>query len=514
MEHPGTFRGLAERIPYLSELGVTAVELLPVTESDEHAPGSASGEPLVNYWAYNPIGLFAPKRRYAAGTEPGSQVSEFKEMVKALHAAGIEVILDMVFNHSPERGADGPTFSYRGLDNSVYYLLDPDDPSRYLDFTGCHNTLNCNHPVVRELIIDCLHYWAVEMHVDGFRFDLASVLGRDRSGTLSANTPILERIGEDPVLRDTKIIAEAWDAAGAYQVGQFPGERWAELNDRFRDDVRRFWRGDGSAAALATRLTGSADLYGNDGRRPVHSINFVTSHDGFTLRDLVSYTAKHNAANGEDNLDGSDHNLSANYGVEGPADDPEIHATRLRQSKNLMATLFLSLGTPMLLGGDEMAHTQGGNNNAYCQDNEVSWYDWTLHASNGELARFCREVIALRARHPALRRDTFYEDDGAEIRWLDPRGAHPDWSSGEPRLAVCLHEDAWDLCLILNAAEEPCEFAVPAASRGGAWRRAIDTALPAPHDICDLGQALPITPQEAYHAAPRSLVLLAAASGE
>ena len=514
VDHPGTFRGLAERIPYLTELGVTAVELLPVTESDEHAPGSASGEPLVNYWAYNPIGLFAPKRRYAAGTEPGSQVSEFKEMVKALHAAGIEVILDMVFNHSPERGADGPTFSYRGLDNSVYYLLDPDDPSRYLDFTGCHNTLNCNHPVVRELIIDCLHYWAVEMHVDGFRFDLASVLGRDRFGNLSANTPILERIGEDPVLRDTKIIAEAWDAAGAYQVGQFPGERWAELNDRFRDDVRRFWRGDGSAAALATRLTGSADLYGDDGRRPVHSINFVTSHDGFTLRDLVSYTAKHNAANGEDNLDGSDHNLSANYGVEGPADDPEIHATRLRQSKNLMATLFLSLGTPMLLGGDEMAHTQGGNNNAYCQDNEVSWYDWTLHASNGELARFCREVIALRARHPALRRDTFYEDDGSEIRWLDPRGAHPDWSSGEPRLAVCLHDEAWDLCLILNAAEEPCEFAVPSASRGGAWRRAIDTALPAPHDICDLGQALPITPQDAYHAAPRSLVLLAAASGE
>ncbi len=512
--HPGTFRGLVERIPYLNELGVTAIELLPVTESDEHAPGSASGEPLVNYWAYNPIGLFAPKRRYAAGTKPGSQVSEFKEMVKALHAAGIEVILDMVFNHSPERGADGPTFSYRGLDNSIYYLLDPEDPSRYLDFTGCHNTLNCNHPVVRELIIECLHYWAVEMHVDGFRFDLASVLGRDRAGNLSANTPILERIGEDPVLRDTKIIAEAWDAAGAYQVGQFPGDRWAELNDRFRDDVRRFWRGDGSAAALATRLTGSADLYGDDGRRPVHSINFITAHDGFTLRDLVSYAAKHNAANGEDNLDGSDHNLSANYGVEGAADDPEINATRLRQSKNMVATLFLSLGTPMLLGGDEMAHTQGGNNNAYCQDSEVSWYDWALHASNAELARFCRELIALRARHPALRRDTFYEDDGSEIRWLDPRGASPDWSSGEPRLAVCVRDQASDLYLILNAAEEPCEFTVPAPPHGGAWRRAVDTALPAPHDICDLAEALPVTPQEAYHAAPRSLVLLAAQSGD
>ena len=514
VDHPGTFRGIVERIPHLSDLGVTAVELLPVTESDEYAPGSASGEPLVNYWAYNPIGLFAPKRRYSAGSKPGSQVTEFKGMVKALHAAGIEVILDMVFNHSPEGGAEGPTLSYRGLDNSIYYLLDPDDPSRYLDFTGCHNTLNCNHPVVRQMIIDCLHYWAVEMRVDGFRFDLASVLGRDQSGNLSANTPILERIGEDPVLRDTKVIAEAWDAAGAYQVGQFPGERWAELNDRFRDDVRRFWRGDGTAAALATRLTGSADLYQDDGRRPVHSVNFITAHDGFTLRDLVSYAAKHNAANGEDNLDGSDHNLSANYGVEGPADDPEIHATRLRQSKNLLATLLLSLGTPMLLGGDEMAHTQGGNNNAYCQDNEVSWYDWTLHASNADLVRFCREVIALRARHTALRRDSFYEEGGSEIRWLDARGAYPDWSSREPRLAVCAQDDDCDLYLILNAADEPCEFAVPAAPHGGTWLRAIDTALPAPHDICAVADALPVTPQEAYHAAPRSLVLLAATEGE
>lgn len=514
VDHPGTYRGLAERVPYLKALGVTAVELLPVTESDEYAPASAAGEPLVNYWGYNPIGLFAPKRRYGSGGEPGSQVTDFKRMVRALHAAGIEVILDMVFNHSPEGGADGPTVSYRGLDNSIYYLLDPAEPSRYLDFTGCHNTLNCNHPVVRQLIIDCLHYWTVEMHVDGFRFDLASVLGRDRAGNLSANTPILERIGEDPVLRDTKIIAEAWDAAGAYQVGQFPGERWAELNDRFRDDVRRFWRGDGSAAALATRLTGSADLYQDDGRRPFHSVNFVTCHDGFTLRDLVSYAAKHNAANGEDNRDGSDYNLSANYGVEGPADDPEVHATRLRQSKNLLATLFLSLGTPMLLGGDEMGRTQGGNNNAYCQDNEVSWYDWTLCASNAELVRFCRGLIALRARHAALRRGAFYQEHGAEIRWIDARGAAPDWSSREPRLAACVRDDGCDLYLILNADTAPCQFAVPAAPGGGTWRRAIDTALPAPHDICDFDAAVPVIPQEAYLAAPRTLALLAAADRE
>ena len=508
--HPGTFRGLAERIPYLQELGVTAVELLPVTESDEYAPASSSGEPLVNYWGYNPIGLFAPKRRYGSSGTPGSQVTDFKRMVRDLHAAGIEVILDMVFNHSPEAGAGGPTVSYRGLDNSIYYLLDADEPSRYLDFTGCHNTLNCNHPVVRQMIIDCLHYWVVEMHVDGFRFDLASVLGRDRAGRLSANTPILERIGEDPVLRDTKIIAEAWDAAGAYQVGQFPGERWAELNDRFRDDVRRFWRGDGSAAAIATRLTGSADLYEAGGRRPFHSVNFVTCHDGFTLRDLVSYAAKHNVANGEDNRDGSDHNLSANYGAEGPSGDPEIRAARLRQSKNLLATLFVSLGTPLLLGGDELGRTQGGNNNAYCQDNEVSWYDWTLAAGNAELVRFCRALIALRARHGALRRSTFYREHGSEIRWFDAAGRPPGWSGSEPRLAAWMRGGPHHLYLILNADAEPGRFAVPAAPGRSAWRRVIDTALPAPHDIRAIDEAAPIDPCHEYPAAPRTLVLLAA----
>ena len=329
--HPGTFLGVCERISYLRSLGVTAVELLPVHESDEYAAGAPAqpdAEPLANYWAYNPIGLFAPKRRYSAASAPGSQVAEFKQMVRELHADS---------GHGVQSLAGG----------SVYYLLDGGDRGRYLDFTGCRNTLNCNHPVVRRMIIDCLHYWVVEMHVDGFRFDLASVLGRDRAGNLSANTPILEQIGEDPVLRDTKIIAEAWDAAGAYQVGQFPGERWAELNDRFRDDVRRFWRGDGTAAALATRLAGSADLYQGNGRRPAHSINFITCHDGFTLSDLVSYAAKHNHANGEGNRDGSDYNLSANYGVEGPTDDPAIGAIRLRQSKNLLATLLSRAWRPV-----------------------------------------------------------------------------------------------------------------------------------------------------------------------
>ena len=516
VERPGTYLGVCERIPYLRSLGVTAIELLPVHESDEYAAGAPAqpdAEPLVNYWAYNPIGLFAPKRRYSAGSAPGGQVAEFKQMVRELHAAGIEVILDMVFNHSPEGDASGPTLSYRGLDNSIYYLLDAGDRGRYLDFTGCRNTLNCNHPVVRRMIIDCLHYWVVEMHVDGFRFDLASVLGRDRSGNLSANTPILEQIGEDPVLRDTKIIAEAWDAAGAYQVGQFPGDRWAELNDRFRDDVRRFWRGDGTAAGLATRLTGSADLYQGNGRRPAHSINFITCHDGFTLSDLVSYAAKHNHANGEGNRDGSDYNLSANYGVEGPTDDPTIGAIRLRQSKNLLATLFLALGTPLLLGGDERARTQRGNNNAYCHDNELSWFDWTATETGEDLGRFCRALATLRAAHPALHRDAFYApapagDEG--VRWFAPGGDLPDWNSLEPCLAACLMSTAGDLYLMLNATTGECPFAVPAAPHGGPWQRVIDTALAAPDDISPLDAGLLITPQETYNAGARSLVLLAA----
>ena len=514
--HPGTFLGLCERIPYLRSLGVTAVELLPVHESDEYAAGAAAdpdAAPQVNYWAYNPIGLFAPKRRYSAATVTGGQVAEFKQMVRELHAAGIEVILDMVFNHTPEGDAGGPTLSYRGLDNSIYYLLDPRDRSRYLDFTGCRNTLNCNHPVVRRMIIDCLHYWVVEMRVDGFRFDLASVLGRDRSGTLSANTPILEQIGEDPVLRDTKIIAEAWDAAGAYQVGKFPGDRWAELNDRFRNDVRRFWRGDGTAADLATRLAGSADLYQGNGRRPAHSINFITCHDGFTLHDLVSYAAKHNHANGERNRDGSDHNLSANYGVEGPTADPAIGAIRLRQSKNLLATLFLSLGTPLLLGGDERARTQHGNNNAYCHDNELSWFDWTPTAAGDELRRFCRALAALRTAHPALQRDAFYPDPASGddgVRWYAAGGGAPDWERERSCLAACLMNAAGDLYLVLNAATGARPFAVPAAPHGGSWRRVVDTALAPPDDISPLDEGLLITPQESYNAGARSLALLAA----
>ena len=375
---PGTYQGLIEKIPYLKELGVTSLELLPIQEFDEFENSRVSpstGKPLAQYWCYSTLAFFAPKGLYSSSGAMGQQVTEFKTMVRELHAAGIEVILDVVFNHTGEGNELGPTVSFRGLDNTIWYMLD-EDPRRYKNYSGCGNTLNCNHPVVRSFILDCLHYWVVDMHVDGFRFDLGSILGRDQKGHLLENPPVIEQIAEDPVLRQTKIIAEAWDAGGAYQVGGFPGGRWAEWNDRYRDDIRRFWRGDEkTVGALATRLTGSSDLYLRDGRKPFHSINYITSHDGFTLCDLVSYNGKHNQANGENNNDGHNSNYSFNHGKEGPSHNPAIEVLRARQARNLLASLLLSIGTPMILGGDEFGRTQKGNNNAYCQNNEISWFD-------------------------------------------------------------------------------------------------------------------------------------------
>jgi isoamylase len=510
VEHPGTFRGVAEKASYLADLGVTAVELMPVMEFDEGAnprTNPRTGERLRNYWGYDTIAFFAPKEGYAAAVGPGAVVAEFKETVCSLHRAGIEVILDIVFNHTAEGDETGPTLSFRGWDNSVYYLLQAEQ-SRYANFTGCGNTMNCNHPIVRTFIIDCLRYWAVEMHVDGFRFDLGSVLGRDRQGRLMENPPILERIAEDPVLRETKIIAEAWDAAGAYQVGQFPGGRWAEWNDRFRDDVRRFWRGEaGSAGAMATRLTGSADLYLRDGRKPFHSINFVTSHDGFTLNDLVSYARRHNEENGEGERDGFEPNWSENNGVEGPSDDPAVEAVREQQVKNFLATLLLSLGTPMLLGGDEMRRTQWGNNNPWCQDNEVSWYDWRLIERNAGLHRFCRGLIRFRLRHPVFLRSEFYtggDPDGnrvADVAWFDADGSPHRWSAASRHLALLIdgrdaelegqREDS-DFYLMLNADRDDAVFAVAALPRGRAsWRRAVDTGRPSPDDLPEPGTEPP-----------------------
>ncbi len=488
--HPGSFLGVVEKIPYLLELGITAVELMPVQAFAEYSanPGDPPGsQPRRNYWGYDTIAHFAPHSAYSTQKAAGSEVDEFKVMVRELHRAGIEIILDMVFNHSAEGGATGPVFNFRGFDNKIYYMLSADDHS-YLDYSGCGNTLNCNHPVVRDYIIDCLRYWVTEMHVDGFRFDLASILGRDEEGHLMSNAPLLERIAEDPILRDVKLIAEAWDLGGAYQVGSFPGQRWAEWNGRFRDDVRRFWRGDhGMTGALASRLCGSADLYQRSGKEPVNSINFVTCHDGFTLNDVVSYANKYNEANGANNRDGTDENFSANYGVEGASVDALVEQMRRRQIKNMLATLLLSRGVPMLLGGDEFRRTQEGNNNAYCQDNELSWYDWRLLKENDEIFRFAQEAVALRKRYELLRADAFYEE--RDLQWFGPSGRPPDWNGPTRALGVLIQPPparepsaaGGTLCLLVNASESAVEFELPRTAFE--WHLVLDTGNAAPDNI-------------------------------
>jgi isoamylase len=512
--HPGTFASLAEKIPYLQALGVTAVELLPVHEFDEcDCPfKDPEGRPLRNFWGYNSIAFAAVKAAYAASGPEHGQVSEFREMVRAFHAAGMEVILDVVFNHTGEGDYRGPTSSFRGLDNDLYYMLAPD--GRYLNFSGCGNTVNCNHPVVRNLLLDCLHFWVADMHVDGLRFDLASVMGRDYQGQVMVQPPVVEMISEDSVLADTKLIAEPWDAAGLYQVGKFPfGRRWSEWNGLFRDQVRRFWRGEpGLSGALATRLCGSPDLYEKSGRGPQHSVNFITCHDGFTLADLVSYNHKHNEANGEDNKDGLDENYSWNCGVEGPTDDPGVLGLRARQARNLMATLLLAQGVPMLLAGDEFLRTQGGNNNAWCQDNEVSWVDWSLAAKNAGFLRFVKEMIALRRRHPALRRRWFPR--GGEVVWHGVEPFKPDFSADSRSLALVLdgsrtgREPDRDIYMAFNAWREVLHFRVPPAPQGRPWRRVVDTALSSPLDIVGPGEGPAIADGTAYPVVPFSVVVL------
>jgi glycogen operon protein len=444
-------------------------------------------------------------------------------MVRELHKAGIEVILDIVFNHTAEGNERGPTFSFRGLGNTIYYILN-ENRRYYQNYSGCGNTVNCNHPVVRTFIIDCLRYWVMEMHVDGFRFDLGSILGRDQRGRIMENPPMLERIAEDPILSNTKIIAEAWDAGGAYQVGWFPGGRWAEWNDRYRDEVRRYWRGDPQETRrLATRLSGSSDLYLRDGRKPFHSINFITSHDGFTLMDLVSYNAKHNEDNGENNRDGGDSNNSYNYGVEGPATDPVISRIREQQLKNFFATLMISLGTPMILGGDEIGRTQRGNNNAYCQDNEISWYDWSLLEKNWGLFRFVKEMIVFRLRHHGFMRPEFYTGrDGnynaiPDIAWFDEDGETPLWDKLGPCLALRMDgskadtlddKDDNDFYIMFNTGLDPVVFRVAKAPAGKTWVRAVDTSFNSPEDILLPGFERPLSAQNRYPVKARSLVIL------
>ena len=507
----GTYAGLIEKIPYLQDLGITAVELLPIFQFDpQNAPG---GRP--NYWGYQPVSFFAPHHAYSSRKGALAALDEFRDMVKALHRAGIEVILDVVFNHTTEGGHDGPTQCYRGLANDVYYILQ-NDRSRYEDYSGCGNTLNANHPIVRRLIQDSLRYWVTEMHVDGFRFDLASVLSRDEAGHPIPNPPVLFDIESDPLLAGTKLIAEAWDAAGLYQVGSFVGDTWQEWNGRFRDDVRRFLKGDhGSVSGVATRLLGSPDLYGHEEREAEQSINFVTCHDGFTLNDLVSYNRKHNEANGENNRDGSNDNLSWNCGVEGPTDDPAIEALRNRQVKNFFALELLAAGTPMLLMGDEVRRTQAGNNNAYCLDDDLNWFDWTLLERHADVHRFVRALTAFRQR-----RDVVVKGAGlslnqllerAHLEWHGVRLNHPDWSEHSHSLAFTMRSLAGRFRLhgMLNAYWEALTFELPAMAAEGAqrWRRCLDTARPSPEDILPW-DAAPDVAQPTCVVPPRSIVVL------
>ena len=555
---PGTFRGLAEKIPYLKWLGVTAVELLPIHEFDEtDCPfiNPRTGEKNRNLWGYNTIAFAAPKAAYAVSAGEHGQLHEFRDMVKEFHRAGIEVWLDVVFNHTGEGDDRGRTYSFRGLDNTIYYMLTED--GRYQNFAGVGNTMNCNHPVVRDLIMQCLRFWVGDMHIDGLRFDLASIFGRNQKGEVMPEPPVIEAIAEDGVLRGTKLVAEPWDAAGLYQVGKFPfGARWSEWNGRYRDDVRRFWRGDpDTVGGLCTRLTGSSDLYQWNGRLPRHSVNYVTCHDGFTLWDLVSYNRKHNEANGEDNKDGWDENHSWNCGVEGETTDPAVLALRVRQAKNFFATLMLSQGVPMILAGDEFLRTQRGNNNAWCQDNETSWVDWALAEANKDFLRFAREMIQFRKRHPGLRRRTFFRgelarpevaqppksgDSGplkrpapktpplppalaglADIYWHGTEPDAPDFSAESRVIAFTLdgrftgRDDVLptgrdsDVYVAVNGGDVATAFLIPPSPQGKRWRRVVDTGLLSPDDIvADEAAGKPISDGSRYPLGAFALLVL------
>lgn len=504
---PGTFLGMIEKIPYLKALGINAIELLPVHEFNEgEIPASEEGKKFYNYWGYSTVNFFAVMERYAHAE--GLAAREFKEMVRKMHENGIEVILDVVFNHSAEGNENGPTLSYRGLANDVYYLLT--EGGGYQNFSGCGNTFNCNHPVVRQLIHDSLRYWVTEMHVDGFRFDLASILGRSTDGTPLSNPPLLERIALDPVLAKTKLIAEAWDAGGLYQVGNFPSWGvWAEWNGKYRDAVRRFIKGtDGQVSEFATRLCGSQDLYGHE-RLPWHSINFITCHDGFTLRDLVSYNEKHNLDNGEKNRDGTDQNESWNCGVEGPTPNLQINELRERQMRNFLMALLLSQGVPMLLMGDEYGHTKKGNNNTWCQDNELNWMLWNKAQRNIDLYRFTAELIALRHRHPILRHREFLTEK--EVTWHGVIPFQPNWDKESRFLAYCLHDasEGKDLYIAFNAHWKPAWVQLPPPPDGKVWARLVDTSMPYPQEILAEEQAQ-ILHKERYQMAKYSSILLKA----
>ena len=501
--HPGTFSGIIEKIAYLQDLGVTAVELLPVMAFDEQdLPDNARDLELRNYWGYATHSFFSPHPGYCIDPLSGNHRDEFRDMVKALHRAGIRVILDVVFNHTAEGGEDGPTINFKGLMNRGFYHLEDHDPKLYKNFSGCGNTVNCNHPLVARFITQSLEYWVKEFHVDGFRFDLASILARGEDGAPMYHAPVVWNIEFSNTLARTSLIAEAWDAGGLYQVGGFPGFRWAEWNGRYRDLVRQFIKGDrGLVPELATRLTGSSDLYQSSGRLPISSINFITCHDGFTMYDLVSYNEKHNLANGEDNRDGDNQNHSRNYGVEGLTDDPAVNTLRLKQVKNFMAMLMLSQGVPMILAGDEMLRSQQGNNNCYCQDNELSWFDWSLVAKNQEMYNFTRGMIQLRKRHSCLMQRRFLQGTKrevsamADITWHGVVLNKPRWEDPESRMLACtlsrVEPDEEDLHIMFNMSQEDFFMELPKLQER-AWHLAVDTARSASKDIVEVKQQQPI----------------------
>lgn len=529
VRHPGTYEGILDKIPYLKSIGVNCVELMPVFEFDEcenKLLNPETGTPLCNYWGYSTVAFHAPKSGYAATGHHGTQVSEFKNMVKALHAAGISVILDVVFNHTAEGNLRGPTISFRGIDNQTYYMLNPD--GSYANYTGCGNTLNCNHPVVRSFVLDCLHYWVSEFHIDGFRFDLASVLGRDRNGHPLSNPPLLEALALDPILAGCDLIAEAWDAGGLYQVGKFPAYgRWMEWNGHFRDTARRFLKGDpGIVGEMVQGILGSPNLYAPSGRKPTSSVNFITCHDGFTLRDIYTYEQKHNLANGEESRDGANDNSCWNCGVEGETDDPSVNALRYRLQRNAMALLFLSQGVPMLSMGDELNRTQRGNNNAYCHDEDWNWLDWSPEAreeSDGAgLKRFVGLLTDFRRRHSQLHRKEFFTGKDVrkcgypDIGWHGVKPNQPDWGAESRSLAFMIAGDpslsdgpeADFIYAVFNMWYEAITFNLPKLPPGMRWRRVMDTGLPSPDDFLEPGTEQLLPTQSSVTVSDRSVIVL------
>lgn len=525
---PGTYAGFIEKIPYLKDLGITAVELLPIFEFDEFENSNVNprtGERMKNYWGYSTINFFSPKASFAADKTPGGCVNEFKALVRELHKAGIEVILDVVFNHTAEGNEHGVALNFRGFENSVYYTLVGSHKEYYMNFSGCGNTVNCNHPIVRNFIIDSLRYWVLNYHIDGFRFDLASILSRGQEGELLKFPPLTNAIAEDPVLGKTKIIAEPWDAGGAYQLGGFPGgRRWAEWNDRFRDDIRRFWRGDEYVSTnAATRISGSSDLFTISGRAPYHSINYICCHDGFTMNDLVSYNGKHNDENGEGNRDGSDSNWSYNHGYEGPTLNPVIEKMRNRQMRNYILTLLISQGTPMLLGGDEFRRGQQGNNNAYCQDNDISWFDWGNCGLNSALVSFTRKAIELRKNHPVFRRTEFFKGSMAgkqpDIQWYAADGSNPDWSKISRFLAFRLlgtfdsgagKISDNDFFIAANTDRQDIMLRIPAITDSRKWYRVADTSIEDETSLLSVENAETLLSQDRYVLPASSMLILVA----